>query len=56
MNNKDKIQASYHVEEPIKIIFEQIKTGQEFTILENYPFNDRQLEGVVISQILSKQK
>ena len=32
MKNQDKMQTSYHVEEVIEIIFDEINTGQEFLI------------------------
>ena len=32
MKNQDKMQTSYHVEEAIEILFDEINTGQEFLI------------------------
>ena len=52
MKNQDTMQASYHVEEPIKIIFYQFKTGQEFAIAVHYTFTDYQLAYMGIVQIL----
>ena len=37
--NKDTIQAAYHVKDPIEIIFNQIKTGQKFTITGKFPLS-----------------
>ena len=56
IKNQDKMQAAYHIEDPIENIFGQIKTGREFTITGNVPFYDRQLADMGISQILSTQE
>ena len=44
LNNKDTVQALYHFEDPIGILFDQIETGQEFAIAGNLPFSNRWLE------------
>ena len=56
MENQDMMQAAYHVEYPIKKIFDQIKTVQEFAITGNYPFSDRHQAKMGITQILGKQE
>ena len=50
--NQDNMQTAYHVEEPIEIFFDQIETGQEFTIAVNFPFSDRHIDDMGITQIL----
>ena len=37
MKNQDNMQATYNVEEPIDILFDQMDKGQEFTIAGNLP-------------------
>ena len=56
VKNQDTIQALWHAENPIEILFEQIKTGHQFVIAVNYPFTNRQIIDVVISQIIAKQE
>ena len=56
MKNQYTMQSSYHVEEPIEILFDQIKTGKEFEIAGNYPLTDRRLSDMGISQILATQE
>ena len=56
MKNQDTMQAFYHVEDPIEIIFGQIKTGQEFAISGNPPFSDRHFADMGIAQILAMQE
>ena len=56
MKNQDIIQASYHMEELIKILSDQIETGQEFTIVGNFPFANLQLADMGISQIPATQE
>ena len=43
MNKQDTMQALYHVEDPIEILFGHIKTGQKFLITVNLPFSDHHL-------------
>ena len=56
MKNQDTIQEMYHVEEPIEILFDHIKTGQESMITENSTFTDRYLADMGITQILATQE
>ena len=44
------------MEEPIEILFDQIKMGKEFEIAGNYPLTDRRLSDMGISQILATQE
>ena len=54
--NKDTVQAKYHVKDPIKILFNLIDTGQEFSIVGNSPFYGHQVEDMGIAQILATQE
>ena len=56
MNNQDTMQATYHVEEPIEILFYQIKTVQDSVIAGNSTFTNLQLANMVIAQILTTQE
>ena len=49
MKDQNKIQESYHVKETIEILFDQIKTGQEFAIAGKYCFTDCQISDTGIS-------
>ena len=42
MKNQDKMQTSYHIEEAIEILFDQINMGQELLIAVTSPFSDCQ--------------
>ena len=56
MKNQDKMQAIYNIKDPIEILFNQMYTGQEFTIAGNYPFSDRHLEEMGVFKILATQE
>ena len=56
MKNQDKMKATYNVKDPIETLFDQMQTGQEFTISGNYPFSDRHLAEMGVSKILAKQE
>ena len=49
MKNQDTIQGLFHVEDSIEILFDQIKTGQEFAIAGKYCFTDCQISDTGIS-------
>ena len=49
MKNQDTIQGLFHVEDSIEILFDQIKTGQEFEIVGKYCFTDCQISDTGIS-------
>ena len=55
MKNQYTIQALYHMEDPIEILFDQIEMVQFFIIKVNYPFTDRQFADMGIAQILETQ-
>ena len=55
MRNQDKIQATYKAEELIEILFNQMETGQEFTMTRNTPFSERNLVDMGVDKILSTQ-
>ena len=55
MENKDTMQALYHVEEPIEIFFYNIEMKQEFRIAGNHPFTKCQLSGMGIAHIPATQ-
>ena len=44
MRDQEEIQVTYNVEYSIKILFDQIETGQEFAVVGNSSFSDRQME------------
>ena len=56
MNNKDTIQASYHVEEPIEILSNHIKTLQAFFISVNSILYNQKVVDMGITKILSTQE
>ena len=56
MKNQDTMQTSYHVEELIQILFNKIKTVQEFMIAGNSPFFYHQLVDMGTAQILATQE
>ena len=53
---QEKTQATYNYEDPIEILFDQIETGQEFTVAGNSPFSDQQLACMGIAKILAMQE
>ena len=55
MKNQYTIQALYHMEDPIEILFNQIEMLPLFIIKVNYPFTDRQFADIGIAQILATQ-
>ena len=50
------MQATYNSEDPIEILFDQIKMGQEFSATWNSPFYDWQLADMDIAKILATQE
>ena len=55
MRNQDKMQGMYNIKDPIEIMFDQMKTIQEFAIAGNSPFSNRQLEDMGVTKILTTQ-
>ena len=55
IQNQEEMQATYNIKDPIKILFDQIKMGQDFYIPGNSPFSDHYLADMGVKKILQRR-
>ena len=55
MQNQDEMQVTHNVKDPIKILFGQMETGKELTIVGNSPLSDRKLADMGVAKGLTTQ-
>ena len=56
LKNKEDMQATYTVKDPIELLFDQIETGQESAVAGNSPFYDQQIVDMGVAKILLTQE